>query len=542
MPVTQHLLLEVVLGGRTLRIADAEIDVYDADADEWLHYTAGIDALTVERSFDFLATASDTPTVPVECLFPVDVAAEDAAGHWLALSPASLALWTEGDDYALRRGLVGGYVLDPEFGEQGEPVAFSIGPTAAALGALVIPTTHRVDETTWPGSFPNLSEDNIGVAYPRVYGSPGAISATEWITGSQGVWICQDNLFWQLCIAGNQVSGDYVQLNCDALTAGLPFHITHQLDSRGQLLAFVDAYADWPTQSVTNANPPGPTRYYGIKDAAAVAFQALLSTPIPVFVGWRLSPVDGSTPAGLSPLAGDLIVDLLQRAGIPVDFGRFAAAAALLRGYRFDCVIDDPEALAVAWLQENVYPLLPISMASGADGDYPIVWRFDATADDATVRLDADADPRISRAGKCKDGASKVANAFSIQYRYSVRTDSYTETVTRDKETCPYCAASQARYGRVEKGLKTRNVYDEATATAMLGWMARAYTSPSRRVGYLVPSEYRLYEGQIALLTDSRVSYADRLCLVEQVEVDGTGMDGVRLLFVADLLRDLLSG
>jgi hypothetical protein len=114
--------------------------------------------------------------------------------------------------------------------------------------------------------------------------------------------------------------------------------------------------------------------------------------------------------------------------------------------------------------------------------------------------------------------------------------------VTRDKETCPYCAASQARYGRVERVLKTTNVYDEPTATAMLGWMARAYTSPSRRVGYLVPSEYRLYEGQIAMLTDSRVSYADRLCLVEKVEVDGTGMDGVRLLFVVDLLRDLLSG
>lgn len=540
--MTQHLLLEVVLGGRTLRIADAEIDVYDADADEWLHYTAGIDALTVERSFDFLATASATPTVPVECLFPVDVAAEDAAGHRLALSPASLALWTEGDDYALRRGLVGGYVLDPEFGEQGEPVAFSIGPTAAALGALVIPTTHRV----YPGTFATatalqLDHVDLLVSYPRIYGRPGWISATEWVTGSQLVWFAYgtSGTDYVAILAGHQVGQTYVMLSGDTNVAGEQFAVHHTVDGLGQQVAVIAKYADFPAAGALNTfvDAAGQTVYGILYDAFT---NPVIGAPKTVFVAWT-SP-DADDTGGLSPLAGDLILDLLQRAGIAVDFGRFAAAAALLRGYRFDCVIDDPEALAVAWLQENVYPLLPISMASGADGDYPIVWRFDASAEDATVRLDADADPRISRAGKLKDAASKVANAFSIQYRYSVRTDSYDATVTRDATTCPYCAASQARYGRIEKALKTRNVYDEATATAMLGWMARAYTSPSRRVGYLVPSEYRLHEGQIAMLTDSRVSYADRLCLVEQVEVDGTGMDGVRLLFVADLLRDLLSG
>lgn len=534
MPVTR-LLLDVDFAGTVLRVSDVDLDVYDTDEGEWLHYTAGLDSLTVDRAFDFLSTASASPRVPVECRLPMDVAAEEAALHRFALSPASLALWTEGDDYQARRVLASGRVLDPEWGEYGEPVSFSVGATAATTSALVIPLTHCVDETTWPDSMAALSEENVGVAYPRVYGSPGAISESEWVTGSQGVWILQDNLFWQLCIAGNQVVGDYVWLNVDANVPGLPFRVTHQRDARGALVAFVDAHADWPANTVTIAAGPY-ANYYGIGNVAAVDYQALQATPIPVFVSWRKSPVDLTTPAGLSPLAGDIILDLLQRAGVSVDYGRFAAAAALLRGYRFDCVIDDPEALAVAWLQENVYPLLPISMSP--DGDYPVVWRYDATAEDATARLDADADPRISRAGKLKDDGANIANAFSIQYRYSVRTDAFTATVTRDASTCPYCAASEARYGRIEKALTTRNVYDEATAAAILGWMARAYTSPSRRVSYLVPAGYRLTEGEIVLLTDSRVHLSAQLCLVSAVQIDGTGVDGVELLIVPDHPRD----
>jgi len=573
--VTQHLLLEVVLAGRTLRIADADLDIYDTDTGDWLHYTAGIDALTVERSFDFLSTASAAPSVPVECLFPVDLAAEDAAGHRLALSPASLSLWTEGDDYALRRRLVGGFVLDPEWGEEGEPVAFSIGPTAAAVGALVIPATHRIDSATLATSsaIDNLATEDLGVAYSRAYGSPGRIDATNWVTGGQGIWAMHQGdgaiNYLRLVITGQHLYGsDYIWLSGDIDVPGHRFRVYNTLDGRGQPVCVVTEGIDWtPTNlidagsAVSGFSTDGDGYYYGLNcqiqanladnnpNLPAALYQPVTiltppaTTPVSSAVFWSFrgpGASDGLT--GLSPLAGDVILDMMQRAGIPVDFGRFGAAAALLQGYRFDCVIDDPEALALAWLQENVYPLLPISMSNGTDGDYPIVWRYDATADDATVRLDADADPRISRAGKCKDDASKVANAFSIQYRYSVRTDAYTATVTRDKATCPYCEASESRYGRIEKALTTRNVYDEATATAMLGWMARAYTSPSRRVPYLVPSEYRLFEGQIALLTDSRVSYSARICLVEKVDVDGTGIDGVQLLLVADLLRDLLSG
>ena len=40
-------------------------------------------------------------------------------------------------------------------------------------------------------------------------------------------------------------------------------------------------------------------------------------------------------------------------------------------------------------------------------------------------------------------------------------------------------------------------MYDDATAGAILAWMARAYAFPRRSVGYVVPASYQLYKGQI---------------------------------------------
>jgi len=39
-------------------------------------------------------------------------------------------------------------------------------------------------------------------------------------------------------------------------------------------------------------------------------------------------------------------------------------------------------------------------------------------------------------------------------------------------------------------------------------------------------------------LTDPQLSLYSRVALVEQIEIDSTGLDGVRLLFIADPLRD----
>jgi hypothetical protein len=70
--------------------------------------------------------------------------------------------------------------------------------------------------------------------------------------------------------------------------------------------------------------------------------------------------------------------------------------------------------------------------------------------------------------------------------------------------------------------------------------MARAYAGARRRVAYVVPSSYALHLGDIVRLTDSRISLSDVLALVVELQIDGTGTDGVEFLLISDSLRDPL--
>jgi len=555
--VSSHLLLTIHVDGQVVRVATDAVDVADASTGRVYPYSAGIDDLTVSSALTFLSTSGPL-SVPVEAILPVDVAALVAAGVVLDGSAAELALWTEGDDYGRRIVLASATVTGAEWGELGEPVRFSI-ERAATSDAVNLPSVTEVIDVTNldpADSLPHLAKEDKGQSYPIVFGSPGRIDGDDWVTGSQAVWAMHQGdgaiNYLRLVVAGHAVSGsDYVWLSGDKDVNGHRFRVYNTRDGRGQAVAVVTEGIDWtPTDvlgsgsAVSSFSTDGDGYYYGLNcqiqanlaDAnpnlppelyqpVTIIGSTAAPTTSAVFASWR-GPGASDGIAGLSPVAGDVIRYVLQRAGVPVDHGRFEASARLLTSYRFDCVIDTPTP-CLEWLRSSVYPLLPLSVESGPAGDYPVVWRYDLGAADVTAVVDADADPAISRASAIKTDSSQVANAFAIEYRYSVRTGSYTETVTRDASTCPYCAASERRWGRIERRTQTVIVYDAATAAAILAWQARAYTSPRLSVSYLVPSTYGLQRGQVVRLTDSLVSLDGVICQVENVQIDGTGIDGV---------------
>jgi len=554
------LLLTVTTPSRVIRLASDPVEILDVDGTV-LTYESGIDGVTVDLALSWLSVGGSV-SVPIQCVLPFDLAADEAAGHHLAGCAAEIAVYDldGGGDYSTRDVLVVGTVSGPEYGAIDEPVTFSISAPESESVIEIPRATERVDGVTMPSGVLTLSPGDLGLSYPRVYGSPGRIDATEWVTGGQGVWVRHDGLYHlRLVIAGQWIYGsEFVWLSGDADIGGHRFRLYNTRDSRGQPVAVVAESVDFvPDPAVADADSPGVILwdtdadgyFYGLgcdfrpngsdnnPNLPPELYQPIgVDASSAVFWSFR-GPGASDGLTGYSPAAVDLVLDLLQLVSARVDYGRWRAAGRLLAGYRFDCVIDEP-VKALEWLKANVYPLLPVSVEDGPGGQYPVVWRYDATAEDATAVIDADTDPMISRAGAIKEDTDQIANAFSVQYRYSVRTGTYTETLTRDSSTCPYCAASERRWGRVERSIRTVIVYDAPTAAGILAWMARAYTSPPKRVPYLVPSGYRLQRGQVVLLTDSRVHVARQLCLVSDVQIDGTGIDGVEFLIVPDFPRD----
>jgi hypothetical protein len=351
-----------------------------------------------------------------------------------------------------------------------------------------------------------------------------------------------------MVLAGHAVDTPYIYLTTEQQLTGALFVVTRITDNRGQVLSVVPYYADYPTDTLSDYVDADGQHVYGLRTPTYPGINSSTQdAPYSVYATWH-DPVDSSR-GGLSPKAGDVILDMLQLAGMDVDYGRMKAAAGLLAPFRLDCVVS-ARVKPLDWLQAQILPLLPVSVDRSGDGASLIVWRYDATPEDATAVLDADSDTMIERATSISVDSADVINRWTMNYAYSVRTGQYCEVATRGDNTVTadgvttlgdqdaYCLASQARYGVVEKTIESVCVYDDATAGAILAWMARAYAFPRRTVGYVVPSSYQLHKGQIVRLTDAKVSIADQLAIVAELQIDGTGTDAVSLLMIEDPQRD----
>ena len=549
-----YLIVSVTYAGTVIRLSTADIDIVDAAEGVTYSYYPGIGEMTVSTAMEFLQSSAGALSVPVQAVFPVNVAQLHAQGHQLARSPVEVAIWTEGTDYAARIVLARGTVSDPEWGEPTEPVAFSVEDAAKTSTVEVPGMTEQVDGYTWPNKVLYLATQELGIAYPRVYGHPGASSTsmTTWVSGTQGLYVSYQSTSFELCVivAGHAVSTPYIWLSTDQTTTARQFKVERYIDSRGQAVSGVPYFPN-PLDALNTEYTDADGQYvYGFGSTLAAVSgitSATADSPIPLFCTWK-DYVDASR-GGLSPKAGDVILDMLQLAGMAVDYGRMTAAAGLLSAFRFDCVVS-ARVKPLDWLQAQILPLLPVSVDRSGDGASLIVWRYDATPEDATAVLDADSDAMIERATNISADSSDIINRWTMNYAYSVRTGQYCEVATRGNQTVTadgvttlgdqdaYCIASQARYGVIEKTIESVCVYDDATAGAILAWMARAYAFPRRTVGYVVPSSYQLYKGQIVRLTDSRVSIADQLAIVAELQIDGTGTDAVSLLMIEDPQRD----
>ena len=549
-----YLIVSVTYAGTVIRLSTADIDIVDAAEGVTYSYYPGIGEMTVSTAMEFLQSSAGALSVPVQAVFPVNVAQLHAQGHQLARSPVEVAIWTEGTDYAARIVLARGTVSDPEWGEPTEPVAFSVEDAAKTSTVEVPGMTEQVDGYTWPNKVLYLATQELGIAYPRVYGHPGASSTsmTTWVSGTQGLYVSYQSTSFELCVivAGHAVSTPYIWLSTDQTTTARQFKVERYIDSRGQAVSGVPYFPN-PLDALNTEYTDADGQYvYGFGSTLAAVSgitSATADSPIPLFCTWK-DYVDASR-GGLSPKAGDVILDMLQLAGMAVDYGRMTAAAGLLSAFRFDCVVS-ARVKPLDWLQAQILPLLPVSVDRSGDGASLIVWRYDATPEDATAVLDADSDAMIERATNISADSSDIINRWTMNYAYSVRTGQYCEVATRGNQTVTadgvttlgdqdaYCIASQARYGVIEKTIESVCVYDDATAGAILAWMARAYAFPRRTVGYVVPSSYQLYKGQIVRLTDSRGSIADQLAIVAELQIDGTGTDAVSLLMIEDPQRD----
>ena len=564
-----YWLLTIEWAGYTIRIASDEVDVV-TEAGTSYAFAPGLDDVEVSESIELLADSAGQLSIPLEFLLPpgVSVAERISIGDDFSAARGELARWIEGTKWEERRVVLVGRLTDPEYGADDEPISTSLEEVLTEDRAIIPSSSQAVSETTWP-NVDSLSDAWPGSVYPIVIGKPGAVtadlSANLACSASPGVWADFRADFhtaspgnWPdmysgllLVIAGHHVEATRVLLNNDEHTAAdTRFVVINNYDQLGNPVAVVPFYAtttatdpyEWDGTADYDSDilDSDGNRSFGL-GATSIDIDASFNDAdkqLPIFVSWRDTLTEGGglmLGGKLVREAGDVLEYLFGLSTIAVDRGRLAAAKPQLAPFLLDGTISTRVS---PWevLRDQILPILPVSIVTGPEGLYPVVWRMNASTADATVRIDADANPAIERVGRVRYDAEDRANLISVKYAYSYRTKAYLAQVTfgaaedhaADDSIIvhPLCEWSRARTGQVlDRVIETAWVYDRATAYAVAEWIAVSTALPQRSVEYRVPEVDYLHveRGEVATLTDADLYLTDALCLVREVRTDGSG-------------------
>lgn len=423
----------------------------------------------------------------------VDVAELVARGHDLSQM--------EGELHLDGRRVMRGRARAPVYGDPTEPpgiVRLTLRQAVSDDSALY-PDAHAViSPRTWPDS----PEESHGSVYPQIWGAPGrglcAGSPAHLLAGPPVSSGPQHAL-----IAGHAVASSTVIVIAPDLEVAATLPVVHIQDSRGRTVAVVDLYDT------------------AIDSGGTVDLEAGLE----LWVCW-------TTPAR-SGLAGDVVAELLALSSGRIDWGRAAVAVEALNQYRLDFYLDE-RVRPHGWIGDNLMPILPLTLAMGPDGEYPVVWRR-ATREGAVAHLvvggpDCVATSPIRYVGD-------PVNDVVLKYTYRADTEDYLGIAVADEETHPDCERSQVRYhgdehdGRYATVLETDVVYDDPTADLICSAYVARYAMRSRTVGLWLDRRIwgHVREGDEVTVTDS-ARHLDRVPAWVERRVDSE--DGVSVAIV----------
>jgi hypothetical protein len=494
-------VLRVTFGGKDVYFSGNALTITrDASTDPAIVTHGGLDDAPFERAWDLFTTSPSPTSISISIIWPESFAALVEDDHDPAAGTGELSLYTSGT-WEKRWKILTGRLEGIEYGGADEPVTFRLTSTAAEDRRQIPAADARVTAASWLTH--HSSSGNR--YYPLVFGSPGLFTTadgTETKTSGSEALIVEYTAgqVVKLLIADGEVEASTVRI-FDEDMAGESRSVTTETDGNGRTVSTV-----------------------------SMSGSALDLTDLEWMVCWDSGGgmYDASRSAALER-AGDVVWWLLDQSGLDVDTGRTRAAVAALNSVKIAGYVDDALSPFEVFL-DHLAPLLPVSIASGPEGLYPVVWNMDATTEDAVAHIEAG--PGVIRQGRVTYSrtAEAVRNEVRFDYAQRARTGEPRRAVTingqgidGESDILPsyYADVSQRRYGLQVEDLDTRFIYEDASARRIALWKLRELAFPHRQVTYTVGQERAALEpGAVVTLTDSDLSISNRVCLVQSVTLD----------------------
>lgn len=473
-----------------------------------------------------LGAGRDEVTLDVEVLCGVDWARTVARGVPIMGRQAVLLRHELDTPYERSRVVLRGSVISATHGGVGQPLRLTVRRAMAEVAEILPAVQGTIDETTWPTLNPTLwdvPDDSIGQMYPVVIGSPGYNGSGDAHPGLQ-VYYAQfkidDPATSYVVIADGEVAAANVMVHVfdepnvsPLITTPILTPVSTQTDNLGRTVSVITL--DSATDIVRDIRI-----FVGFEDAGGGGIRDR-----------RGNPIRG---------AGSVLRWVLgEHLDYPVDWPRFEAIADRLDAYKVDSFLNQPTNLW-EWMVQEVLPILPIELRESSAGLYPFLWRWDATARDAVVHLDASlVSGNVSRASDLATVAGEIYNEISIEYgpdsdesgwRFrKVATSVARATVKGSSPTSDsrirgssLLGDSQSVFGLRQLTLQMTCVWDHATAELILRDRIAAHGWPRRKVSYEGGERLEsLSTGDVVTITDPELHLTSAVALVWAVVPSG---------------------
>ena len=479
-------LVSIEYAGRAWRWSSGGPIEVDSD-DGALQFDGGLDTLEVEDVLDLLDVSPDQLSVGLDLIWPEDLAALVEQGHDLSAASGEVALLIRGQAWESRRVVCTGAVDAPLYDRAGLPASLSIVELPYLDRATWPPPTRRVTPQTWPSS----SGDEL--PYPTVFGAPGRYTSTDGTVatteGSPAIpVVVSGGTTTKLLIAGHPVVDTTVSILCEA--GSFSGSVVEEVDGLGALVSTVD---------ISGAST-------AIKESGSY------------WVGWTSGGMPGEPSTAARTGLGDVIEWWLDRSTLRLDRAAWGSIRAELNRYQVAGYVDE-EVVPWDFLADNLLELAPISIQSGPDGLYPVLWQWDRpivleTLDGAAAGVERTERPEYLAAPS--DTVSELTLKWAWNDRYGAfrrvttllprRGQSEVDaTLDADHLTSAWVAASAQQYGPGRAEVEESDwVADAGTAGLVLAWRGLARGQVGRIVRYDVDPSYGwLGLGDVVELTDA---------------------------------------
>jgi hypothetical protein len=212
---------------------------------------------------------------------------------------------------------------------------------------------------------------------------------------------------------------------------------------------------------------------------------------------------------------GDAVVALLEQSTVAWDRSAWQSARDELNAYTVAFYLDSSDS---PWqvARGALLSLAPVSVKSGAEGVYPVLWRIGSTAAIAHIRQ---ADNAWREGGLVEDDGG-LANAFRMTYRTDQNGQSLLTAAVDSKSTHQSLVSYQEFGTQAAEPIESRVVDAAPTATRALLWRSEAYAFPWRSMTYSTSDAglASLAVGDVVTVTDADFSLSSVFAHVVGVE------------------------